>query len=122
MNSIEQLQELKKLLDSGAITNDEFQKLKSEVVTLKPVEKKKRKIPVKAIGFSILGAVILVALYFIFPVKIKTLVPYLKANGKYVYVDSANLKVVIADEFETASLFKDGISLVRKDTTYYFIV
>jgi hypothetical protein len=46
----------------------------------------------------------------------QTLVPYLKKNGKYIYVDSVTMKPVITREFGQAWLFKNGIACVNDDT------
>jgi len=42
----------------------------------------------------------------------QTLVPYLKNNGNYIYVDSATMKPVIKKEFHTADLFQDTVAWV----------
>lgn len=43
----------------------------------------------------------------------QTLVPYLKKNGKYIYVDSATMRPVITREFGQAWLFEKGVARVN---------
>jgi hypothetical protein len=43
----------------------------------------------------------------------QTLVPFLKSNGNYVYVDSLSMKIVIDKEFKEATLFENGFASVR---------
>jgi len=51
----------------------------------------------------------------------QTLIPYLKLNGKIIFVDSSTMKPVIEKEFEEAGLFQEGLSCVRLNGKYAFI-
>jgi len=46
------------------------------------------------------------------PVYSQTLLPFLKANGKYIYVDSATMQPVISKEFDLAFRFKDSLAWI----------
>lgn len=51
----------------------------------------------------------------------QTLVPFLKKNGKYIYVDSATMKPVITKEFAIAGLFdSDDLAYVNENASYTF--
>ena len=42
------------------------------------------------------------------------LVPFLKKNGKYIYVDSVTMKpVLLNNEYDDAHLFKDGLAQIK---------
>jgi len=49
-----------------------------------------------------------------------TVIPYLKANGKYTFVNSEG-KQVIDKEFSEVSAFKNGIAVVTDSTGEYYI-
>jgi hypothetical protein len=52
----------------------------------------------------------------------QALIPFLKKNGKYIYVDSATMKPVINKEFASASLFdKDGLASVNDKPFDFFV-
>lgn len=53
--------------------------------------------------------------------KNKTLVPYLKANGKYVFVDSASMQQINIREYKNATFFHEGIASVQARRKYGFI-
>jgi hypothetical protein len=53
--------------------------------------------------------------------KNKTLVPYLKANGKYVFVDSASMQQINIREYKNATFFHEGIASVQVRRKYGFI-
>ena len=141
MDSIEQIEKLKQLLDSGLIDEGEFHKLKKEILdSIEKADSKKliiekideseqpksklKKSP-KTLRNLILGVlavgIITVLVYFFYFDKEGTLVPYLKLNGKYVFVDSVTMEIRIDKDFNKAELFIDGIALVQKDSKYYFI-
>lgn len=129
-DSIEQIKKLKELLDKQDITQDEFERLKQEVlfpnIPSSPVNhngniQKKFKMPYKLLG-GVLGfsLFVLFAFYFINK-KSSTLVPYLKANGKYVYVDSANMKIILDKEYDEANLFSNGLARVKISNKWGFV-
>jgi WG containing repeat len=63
-------------------------------------------------------------LYFIFiyfQTLAQTLIPYLKINGKIIYVDSATMKPVIEKEFDDAFAFAEGFAGVELNGKYGFI-
>ena len=125
-DSIEQIKRLKELFDKQAITQAEFERLKNEILfpnknSSMDNKKKKFKIPFKLL-WVILGMslFVLIAFYFINK-KSVTLVPYLKTNGKFVYVDSSDLKIKLEKEFDEADLFSEGLARVKIGDKWGFI-
>ena len=47
-------------------------------------------------------------------------IPFLKSNGKYVYVNTAG-ENVISKEYLEASLFKNGIAVVKDESGEFYI-
>jgi hypothetical protein len=63
----------------------------------------------------------LAALILAATAQTQTLVPFLKKNGKYIYVDAASMKPVLTKEFAQAGLFdKDGLAWVNENKTDLF--
>jgi hypothetical protein len=50
-----------------------------------------------------------------------TLVPYLKSNGKWIFVDSATMTQVIRDEFDYVDFFNEGLAVVGVNNKQGFI-
>lgn len=62
---------------------------------------------------NIIKSILFISLMVVYkPVVSQTLVPYLKSNGKYIYVDSATMKPVIEGDFYTADFFIDNFAIV----------
>jgi hypothetical protein len=57
--------------------------------------------------------ILLVVLILHFFGTAQTLVPYLKKNGKNIFVDSATMKPAILKEYDHASFFYEGLAAVR---------
>jgi hypothetical protein len=51
----------------------------------------------------------------------QSLSPYLKNNGKFIYVDSITMKSVINDQFDDAEPFREGFAIVKKNNQYFVI-
>lgn len=51
----------------------------------------------------------------------KTLVPYLKANGKYIFVDSVSMQAINEQEYKNVTFFHEGIASVQIRRKYGFI-
>lgn len=51
----------------------------------------------------------------------QTLIPYLKMNGKTIFVDSATMKPVIEKEFDYAFRFEEGLAAVSLNSKYGYI-
>lgn len=135
MNQIDQLGKIKALLDSGAIDQNEFQKLKNEVLNqsiergipnsineprkASPSSNKKKKV----IGYvSTISVISLIVILFIFFTSKKVVfVPYLKTNGKFVYVDSSSMKQKIDNEYDECRLFSEELAAVKVDGKWGFI-
>lgn len=52
----------------------------------------------------------------------QTLIPYLKKNGKYIYVDSVTMKPVITREFADARFFDDGLAYAKTEEDGSFFI
>ncbi|SEA56305.1 WG containing repeat-containing protein [Flavobacterium gillisiae] len=113
------LEKTDKLLDLEVIKTDEFQNIKSKNFISRP--KEKRNISYKTVGFSLLGVGVLITLFFIFISRNKTLVPFLKANGKYIFVDSLTMKPQNNDEYDNLDFYSDGLARFERNNATGYI-
>jgi hypothetical protein len=71
--------------------------------------------------FIILSVLMIISPFLSIGQKNIKLVPFLKSNGKYIYVDSINMKPVLLKEFDEASLFNDDLAKVKIHNLYGYI-
>jgi hypothetical protein len=51
----------------------------------------------------------------------KTLIPYLKSNGKYIFVDSVSMQAINEQEYKNVTFFHEGIASVQVKRKYGYI-
>jgi hypothetical protein len=138
MDTIEQLESLKKLLDSGAINELEFNKLKNEILGIeKPIPNTTQDVPQKIVkkriglgkvGYLVLAAVFICLIYLAANYFLKDsfkanteAVFYLKKDGKYILVDYVTMKPINQNEYDDISFFTEGLAKVALNGKYGFI-
>ncbi len=68
--------------------------------------------------YLILPSILLFSFTFTYS---QTLIPFLKSNGKFSYVDSSSLKPSFSQEYDEAGLFNNGLAAIKTNNKWGFI-
>ena len=145
-NLLNQLAQLQSLKEKNVISEELFEKQKQDILdqlqSIKRQEefqkgirvdiipkKKKSNIDLKKwskenkrIIYSVAIIIVIGACSIIWHLNRNiTVVPYLKKDGKYIIVDSANMNIISDVEYDGISSFSEGLTKIEKDNRYGFI-